>query len=283
MRPGGVQRRAARPAGGAFTGMLEYKARKHGRTFARIGRFEPTSQTCSACGRRHDRDRRFPVTLPRWTKSTSGEFSARRGVYTSSVTPSCRDVSPRGITERGLVVGGGVVCRRGPEPGQGELAQLYAVHRIVTLRLVVRETGICQAPRVLGRLDLKGLTRNDCGWQPRSLTSTPMSSVVSVEYAEVSTRQERTHDQERLGLHRLSTPDSCGVTIAGSALHGRDLGIRLWFMAPSRPVCPGRLPKGADRGRRLRAVRTGLGRPGVQSGRCRGRGQIRSALGCQRL
>jgi putative transposase len=34
----------------AFTGMLEYKARLYGREFHRIGRFEPTSQTCSACG-----------------------------------------------------------------------------------------------------------------------------------------------------------------------------------------------------------------------------------------
>ena len=34
----------------AFVNMLEYKAELHGRTFARIGRFEPTSQVCSACG-----------------------------------------------------------------------------------------------------------------------------------------------------------------------------------------------------------------------------------------
>jgi putative transposase len=34
----------------AFVGMLEYKARLYGRAFHRIGRFEPTSQTCSACG-----------------------------------------------------------------------------------------------------------------------------------------------------------------------------------------------------------------------------------------
>jgi putative transposase len=32
-----------------FVGMLEYKARLYGRAFYRIGRFEPTSQTCSAC------------------------------------------------------------------------------------------------------------------------------------------------------------------------------------------------------------------------------------------
>jgi putative transposase len=34
----------------AFAAMLEYKARLYGREFHRIGRFEPTSQTCSACG-----------------------------------------------------------------------------------------------------------------------------------------------------------------------------------------------------------------------------------------
>ena len=34
----------------SFVGMLEYKARLYGREFHRIGRFEPTSQVCSACG-----------------------------------------------------------------------------------------------------------------------------------------------------------------------------------------------------------------------------------------
>ena len=33
-----------------FVAMLEYKARLYGRGFHRIGRFMPTSQTCSACG-----------------------------------------------------------------------------------------------------------------------------------------------------------------------------------------------------------------------------------------
>ena len=33
-----------------FVAMLEYKARLRGREFHRIGRFVPTSQTCSACG-----------------------------------------------------------------------------------------------------------------------------------------------------------------------------------------------------------------------------------------
>ncbi len=34
----------------AFVHMLEYKARRYGREFHRVGRFEPTSQMCSACG-----------------------------------------------------------------------------------------------------------------------------------------------------------------------------------------------------------------------------------------
>jgi putative transposase len=33
-----------------FVAMLEYKARLYGRELHKIGRFEPTSQTCSACG-----------------------------------------------------------------------------------------------------------------------------------------------------------------------------------------------------------------------------------------
>jgi putative transposase len=46
----------------AFVSMLEYKAKLHGRDFHRIGRWEPTSQVCSACGTCgrcgavHDRD-----------------------------------------------------------------------------------------------------------------------------------------------------------------------------------------------------------------------------------
>jgi putative transposase len=45
--------KSVRDAGwSAFVAMLEYKARLYGRTFIRIDRFEPTSQTCSACGTR---------------------------------------------------------------------------------------------------------------------------------------------------------------------------------------------------------------------------------------
>jgi putative transposase len=44
--------------------MLEYKAARYGRTFARIDRFAPTSQTCSACGRL---DGPKPLNVQSWT------------------------------------------------------------------------------------------------------------------------------------------------------------------------------------------------------------------------
>jgi putative transposase len=47
-----------------FVGMLEYKATRYGRTFARIDRFAPTSQTCSACGRL---DGPKPLSVRSWT------------------------------------------------------------------------------------------------------------------------------------------------------------------------------------------------------------------------
>lgn len=47
----------------AFTSMLAYKAALYGRTFARIGRWEPTSQVCSECG---VRDGPKPLHVREW-------------------------------------------------------------------------------------------------------------------------------------------------------------------------------------------------------------------------
>jgi IS605 OrfB family transposase len=58
----------------AFTAMLEYKACKHGRTFARTGRFEPTSQVCSACG---VRDGPKPLSIRQWTCAACGAVHDR--------------------------------------------------------------------------------------------------------------------------------------------------------------------------------------------------------------
>ncbi|MFB6482918.1 RNA-guided endonuclease InsQ/TnpB family protein [Streptomyces virginiae] len=48
----------------AFLAMLEYKAARYGRAFHRIGRFEPTSQVCSACG---IQDGPKPLHIREWT------------------------------------------------------------------------------------------------------------------------------------------------------------------------------------------------------------------------
>jgi len=49
--------------------MLEYKAARYGRTFIRIGRFEPTSQVCSQCG---VKDGPKPLHVRVWTCGACG-------------------------------------------------------------------------------------------------------------------------------------------------------------------------------------------------------------------
>jgi putative transposase len=39
----------------SFTGMLEYKAARYGRTFARVDRFFPSTRRCSDCGLINDK------------------------------------------------------------------------------------------------------------------------------------------------------------------------------------------------------------------------------------
>nr|WP_307813198.1 transposase [Micromonospora luteifusca] len=39
----------------SFTGMLEYKAARYGRTFARVDRFFPSTRKCSTCARVNDK------------------------------------------------------------------------------------------------------------------------------------------------------------------------------------------------------------------------------------
>ena len=58
----------------AFTSMLEYKARRHGRIFGRTGRFEPTSQVCSACGAK---DGPKPLHVREWTCAACGTLHDR--------------------------------------------------------------------------------------------------------------------------------------------------------------------------------------------------------------
>ena len=58
----------------AFVHMLEYKAAQYGRTLVKIGRFEPTSQTCSACG---IKDGPKPLDVREWTCTACGTLHDR--------------------------------------------------------------------------------------------------------------------------------------------------------------------------------------------------------------
>jgi IS605 OrfB family transposase len=58
----------------AFVAMLEYKAKLYGREFRRIGRFEPTSQVCSAC---RVKDGPKPLQVRKWTCSACGTVHDR--------------------------------------------------------------------------------------------------------------------------------------------------------------------------------------------------------------
>jgi IS605 OrfB family transposase len=58
----------------AFVSMLEYKAALYGRDFHRIGRWEPTSQVCSACG---VKDGPKPLNVREWTCGACGAVHDR--------------------------------------------------------------------------------------------------------------------------------------------------------------------------------------------------------------
>ena len=58
----------------AFVAMLEYKARRYGRQFYRIGRCTPTSQTCSACGAK---DGPKPLHVRIWQCKSCGAWLDR--------------------------------------------------------------------------------------------------------------------------------------------------------------------------------------------------------------
>jgi putative transposase len=53
---------------------IEEKAAQYGRTFAKIGRFEPTSQVCSACGAK---DGPKPLSVREWTCAACGTVHDR--------------------------------------------------------------------------------------------------------------------------------------------------------------------------------------------------------------
>jgi putative transposase len=84
-----------------FVRMLEYKAQRYGRIFSKVGRFEPTSQVCSACGAR---DGRKPLRIREWTCPSCGTAHDRD-------LNAARNILALGRRERLNACGGGT--RRG--------------------------------------------------------------------------------------------------------------------------------------------------------------------------
>ncbi|MFG3331305.1 RNA-guided endonuclease InsQ/TnpB family protein [Streptomyces tendae] len=58
----------------SFISMLEYKAERYGRTLVTIGRFEPTTRTCSTCG---VKDEAKPLSVREWTCTACGTVHDR--------------------------------------------------------------------------------------------------------------------------------------------------------------------------------------------------------------
>ncbi|MGW6489633.1 RNA-guided endonuclease InsQ/TnpB family protein [Streptomyces sp. NPDC055056] len=89
----------------SFINMLEYKAQRYGRTLVKIGRFAPTSQTCSTCG---GKDGPKPLRIRTRTCTACGavqdrDHNAALNVKTAAglAVPACRaPVSPGAIPAR---------------------------------------------------------------------------------------------------------------------------------------------------------------------------------------
>jgi putative transposase len=84
--------------------LIEEKAQFHGRYFARIGRFEPTSQVCSECGAR---DGPKPLSVRTWTCKECGTVHDRD-------VNAARNVLALGQRERVNASGGSVRPGHGP-------------------------------------------------------------------------------------------------------------------------------------------------------------------------
>ncbi|MEV7689008.1 RNA-guided endonuclease InsQ/TnpB family protein [Streptomyces bungoensis] len=109
----------------AFVGMLEYKAARYGRTFVKIGRFEPTSQVCSVCG---VKDGPKPLHVREWTCGACGTILDR------DINAAVNVAKAAGLA----VSARGAQVRRGPVPAQrGETGTRPDPHPTT-----VRQTGI---------------------------------------------------------------------------------------------------------------------------------------------
>ncbi len=87
-----------------FVGMLVYKAARYGRTLVKVGRFEPTSQVCSACG--HPGGPK-PLQVREWTCPACGTVHDRDH-------NAAKNIKAAGLA----VTACGAQVRPGPVPAQ---------------------------------------------------------------------------------------------------------------------------------------------------------------------
>jgi putative transposase len=95
----------------AFVRMLEYKATRYGRRFAKIGRFEPTSQICSACGAK---DGPKPLHIREWECKECGTVHDRDVNAARNILALGRRES---LNARGGQVGPAVTLAQADEAG----------------------------------------------------------------------------------------------------------------------------------------------------------------------
>ena len=88
----------------ALLRLIEEKCERHGRYFARIGRFEPTSQVCCACG---VKDGPKPLAIREWTCTACGTVHDRD-------VNAARNILALGQRERLNASGGSVRPGSGP-------------------------------------------------------------------------------------------------------------------------------------------------------------------------
>ncbi|WP_406376542.1 transposase [Streptomyces sp. NBC_00647] len=110
----------------AFVTMLEYKAARYGRTFVRIGRFEPTSQVCSVCG---VKDGPKPLHVRTWTCGACG------AVLDRDVNAAVNVAQAAGLAATAC----GAQVRRAPVPAQRSEA---GTHPKQPARVVWEQAGI---------------------------------------------------------------------------------------------------------------------------------------------
>jgi putative transposase len=90
--------------------MLEYKAVRYGRTLVKISRFEPASQTCSACGIKNGPK---PLHIREWTCTACGTTHDRD----HNAAKNVKTAAGLAVTACGAPVGPGAIPARCEETG----------------------------------------------------------------------------------------------------------------------------------------------------------------------